>query len=148
MLKVGGIKMTKKQVKEVYDYIMSHVPQATVNDTIDVAIRAVIGDCSLATLGDLLNRDDACILSHEEREKFAGIKGRGWAQSLDNETISLLQEAAQYTMRNISDSKKDKPLEYIQELKHLKNNLINKVLSDNNNLGQYSSDNNINKTVK
>ena len=157
--------MMDEVTKKIYDYIMTHGAKATALETIDAAIGAVMEGWSLATYEDLVNKDDAWLISDEKRSNFAGIRGYGSVQSLDPDSIRILEEAARFVMRRSSEHKddyvfdnmdevkkgkeNDDLLDDIQELKNIRNELIEKTNYNNLNLNDnYVDEQNTNKIVK
>ena len=124
--------MTDKEIEKACEYIRTHLPQKTRLDTIDVAIRIVTNNfCSAGVTEDLVNRDDAWLIPEEECGKFACIKGKGWAESLDPETIKMFEDAVDYALSHVSENEKRKD-DYIHDLYKLKDILTKNSLSKYN----------------
>ena len=118
----------EKIIKDAIYYIKTHMPQETDFKTIDVAIRTVAVGINAAAHEDLVNKDDAWLVSDEERGKFAGIRGRGWTSSFDDETIRMFEEAVQYSKAHASEYEKTGGVSInsddIKELKEMRLSLI------------------------
>ena len=152
--------MSEEQIKAVLIYIRTHMPQETEFKTIDVAINSVAKEINAATKEDLVNRDDAWLVPDEERDKFAGIRGRGWAQSFSSEMIGLFKEAVQYAKEHASEYQKTGGVSIMsddkEKLKQIRNELMNNIPSDNNysnsndrnDYDKYMGDSDINKIVR
>jgi len=116
--------MADAQMIEIINYIKTHRPRETDFETIDAAIVAVTGDCNAATKEDMVSRDDAWLIPPEEREKLAGMRGRGWAKSFSKETIGLLYEAVKYSRKHVSEYRKSERVFDVNELKEMKARLV------------------------
>lgn len=131
--------MTEEQINLAIKYIRTHMPLETELETIDVAISSVTGGIHAATKKDLVNPDDAWLIPDEEKDQFAGIKGNGWAQSFDKTTIQAFKDAVIYAKTQNIQKKVDNQINDIDELKSLKNELLNvnnfidKDIDNNNN---------------
>lgn len=124
--------MSGEQLQAAVKYIMTHVPQATELETIDAAIVAVTnGECHACTEVDLVNRDEEWMVPEEERKKFAGIKGRGWAEGWVEEQRKQLVTAARYAMEHAEE---------IQKTAMLIDDNKEEVISSRNDLNQMFSD--------
>ena len=98
--------MTEEQLNKIIEYIKINEPQETEFKTIDKAIRAVTGDFTAASEEDLVSRDDSWLVPDERREKIAGIKGKGWSQTLPPDVIKKLKDAVQRSKETSSIIKK------------------------------------------
>lgn len=123
----------EKIIKDAIQYIKTHKPQETDFKTIDVAISTVARGINAAKKVDLLNRDDAWLI--DDDGKLAGIRGRGWAQSLDDVTIRMFYEAVEYSKKYMSEYAKNDSsstkYDDIQNLKQMRNELTENTLSQN-----------------
>lgn len=120
--------MTNEQIYEACNYIKTHKPQKTKFETIDLAIRTVTGgECSACTKEDLVNLDDAWLIPDDERRKFAGVKGRGWAEGFTQETIKLFEDAVSYSLSQVHDI----DYEIKQKLQEIRSELLNENINTN-----------------
>ncbi len=138
--------MSDEQIRAAVDYIKTHIPGEDDFTTIAVAIRKVMGkDVSAAKKEDLVNGDDAWLIPQEEREMFAGIKGRGWVEGFTREIVRMFYEAVQYAKTHIKENtlleNVSKNFDNLEELKRLRNELINSIAYKED----YDNENNFSK---
>lgn len=143
--------MTEEEIRKVCNYIKTHRPQVTEFETVNVAIMAVTKDRYAATREDLLG-DDVWLIPVEERDKLAGVRGKGWCQTLSEEIINMFLEAVEYAKTHAKEYGKSTMDDDIEILKQMRNDLISSAnynaysnIDNKNDYSPFTEDNNINK---